>query len=330
VIATDQAAFLDAIRAEPADDTPRLVYADWLEEHGGQPERAEFIRVQVELAKLPKFDGVTLRGQYDLRSGNRALDLADNIAGTVYLPEYFVEARLEPSQAASVLRRASPTVGMLGSLNAMDSHSFLLRFGNKIARAVITDQPQLSRSFRFRLLPQMRDGQVVHFWEAPDPAERLRRREGELLAGTLGDLRQWEWFGKSVNNNRVKPTFQRGFVAKVTCPLSAWVGDTKCAVGPTVAATQPIEHVTCPGIVRGSRPAIIFRGMAEGDVPPDVWSELGLDAHRCTTGWCSGRSLVMDRMRECSERGTHATFDAREAGEEALSDMLIRWARRHS
>jgi uncharacterized protein (TIGR02996 family) len=27
------------------DDTPRLIYADWLEDHG-QPELAEFIRVQ--------------------------------------------------------------------------------------------------------------------------------------------------------------------------------------------------------------------------------------------------------------------------------------------
>jgi uncharacterized protein (TIGR02996 family) len=40
----DADAFLDAIFAAPADDTPRLVYADWLEEHG-QPAYAEFIRL---------------------------------------------------------------------------------------------------------------------------------------------------------------------------------------------------------------------------------------------------------------------------------------------
>ncbi len=45
-------ALLAAVLAEPHDDTPRLVYADWLDEHG-QPERAEFIRVQVELARNP-------------------------------------------------------------------------------------------------------------------------------------------------------------------------------------------------------------------------------------------------------------------------------------
>jgi uncharacterized protein (TIGR02996 family) len=44
-------AFLRAICEEPDDDTHRLVYADWLDEHG-QPERAEFIRVQCALAKL--------------------------------------------------------------------------------------------------------------------------------------------------------------------------------------------------------------------------------------------------------------------------------------
>src|SRR5262245_2593359 len=47
--------FLAAIRAAPDDDTPRLVYADWLDEHG-DPDRAEFIRVQVELARLAQDD----------------------------------------------------------------------------------------------------------------------------------------------------------------------------------------------------------------------------------------------------------------------------------
>ena len=48
-----QEAFLAHIIANPDDDTPRLVYADWLDEHG-QPERAEFIRLQIELAPLPR------------------------------------------------------------------------------------------------------------------------------------------------------------------------------------------------------------------------------------------------------------------------------------
>lgn len=47
--------FLQAIIEDPDDDDLRLVYADWLDERG-QPKRAEFIRVQIELAKLPKGD----------------------------------------------------------------------------------------------------------------------------------------------------------------------------------------------------------------------------------------------------------------------------------
>src|SRR5262249_488094 len=43
---TDGDALLQTIIDNPDDDAPRLVYADWIEEHG-EPERAEFIRVQV-------------------------------------------------------------------------------------------------------------------------------------------------------------------------------------------------------------------------------------------------------------------------------------------
>jgi uncharacterized protein (TIGR02996 family) len=50
---TQDEAFLADIIANPDDDTPRLVYADWLEDHGRQP-RAEFIRLQCELARLPR------------------------------------------------------------------------------------------------------------------------------------------------------------------------------------------------------------------------------------------------------------------------------------
>jgi uncharacterized protein (TIGR02996 family) len=46
----DERALLNAILATPEDDLPRLVYADWLEERD-RPERAEFIRVQCELAR---------------------------------------------------------------------------------------------------------------------------------------------------------------------------------------------------------------------------------------------------------------------------------------
>lgn len=47
---TDADKFLAAIIAEPDDDLPRLVFADWLEENG-DGDRAEFIRIQCALAR---------------------------------------------------------------------------------------------------------------------------------------------------------------------------------------------------------------------------------------------------------------------------------------
>jgi len=51
-------ALLRACRANLLDDTPRLVLADWLDEHD-DPARAQFIRIQCELAR-PSFDVVKL------------------------------------------------------------------------------------------------------------------------------------------------------------------------------------------------------------------------------------------------------------------------------
>lgn len=48
-------AFLRAIIESPDDDAPRLMFADWLDEHGDEA-RAEFIRVQCRLATMDEHD----------------------------------------------------------------------------------------------------------------------------------------------------------------------------------------------------------------------------------------------------------------------------------
>ncbi|MEO2091116.1 MAG: TIGR02996 domain-containing protein [Gemmataceae bacterium] len=66
-------ALLAACRARPADDLPRLVLADWLDENG-DPERAEFVRVQVELSH-PTADAkrtADLRGRESKLLGDNA------------------------------------------------------------------------------------------------------------------------------------------------------------------------------------------------------------------------------------------------------------------
>jgi uncharacterized protein (TIGR02996 family) len=47
----DYLAMLRGVLAEPDDDGPRLVLSDWLEENG-QPDRAEFVRLQCRIARI--------------------------------------------------------------------------------------------------------------------------------------------------------------------------------------------------------------------------------------------------------------------------------------
>jgi uncharacterized protein (TIGR02996 family) len=78
-------AFLQQITANVDDDGARLVFSDWLEEHG-EHERAEFIRVQVQRASLPTWDGaqvgLRLREQELLKEhGERWLKEMPDIPG---------------------------------------------------------------------------------------------------------------------------------------------------------------------------------------------------------------------------------------------------------
>jgi uncharacterized protein (TIGR02996 family) len=48
---SEEAAFLTALKANPADDTARLVFADWLDEHN-QAAKAAYLRAAVDLTRL--------------------------------------------------------------------------------------------------------------------------------------------------------------------------------------------------------------------------------------------------------------------------------------
>ena len=53
---------LREIAARPDDDTLRLAFADWLDEHGdaADRDRAEFVRVQCELEGMPAYRGINI------------------------------------------------------------------------------------------------------------------------------------------------------------------------------------------------------------------------------------------------------------------------------
>src|SRR5262249_31003370 len=80
---TPREAFLADILAHPEDDGPRLVYADWLTDHGqGETERArgEFIHLQCRMAGLEEDSPERL----DLQPRERDL-LADH--GSAWMKE---------------------------------------------------------------------------------------------------------------------------------------------------------------------------------------------------------------------------------------------------
>src|SRR5205809_1061936 len=78
-MATNEA-FLRAILDNPEDDATRLVYADWLEEHG-EAVPAEFIRVQCALARLsgsvPEHTESIQAGEYRVECESKQLSEAE-------------------------------------------------------------------------------------------------------------------------------------------------------------------------------------------------------------------------------------------------------------
>jgi uncharacterized protein (TIGR02996 family) len=74
--------FLRAICESPEDDTVRLVYADWLDENG-DPDRAEFIRLQVAQADKPRmYDADYFRAETLFQKNDEWLAEVPKVTGT--------------------------------------------------------------------------------------------------------------------------------------------------------------------------------------------------------------------------------------------------------
>jgi uncharacterized protein (TIGR02996 family) len=80
---SDRDALLAAICAQPDEDTPRLVFADYLDENG-ESERAAFIRAQVEFARTPPWEPFAVRVRWrrpDVFEGGRFLATIPEVDG---------------------------------------------------------------------------------------------------------------------------------------------------------------------------------------------------------------------------------------------------------
>ena len=98
--------FLDEIIENLQEDGPRLVYADWLAEHG-QEERAEFIRLQCQIARDPSLARTysTRLGQIQLTNPRLYWEKKAIQAHWPFLPPEIGHARGFPSTLYTNLSR---------------------------------------------------------------------------------------------------------------------------------------------------------------------------------------------------------------------------------
>src|SRR5688500_6780520 len=82
-MSSTEEALLAAIAAMPEEDTPRLAFADYLDERGGEAAvaRAEFIRLQVMLYRAPAETPETIAAR------RRAAELRQRYAAAWGFPE---------------------------------------------------------------------------------------------------------------------------------------------------------------------------------------------------------------------------------------------------
>lgn len=165
---SDQPRLVRAICEQPAEDTSRLAYADWLDEFG-EPARAEFIRVQVEIARLKQSScvgcwvaprgGPCCHGRDDLQKRERELldvAAAEDWAG---FPAGVEEWWFRRGFVSEVRCPLATLLGIAADLFAR----------HPVTRVVVTDRRPLRFEGRWlwhnaghRLVDQDADGDLAH------------------------------------------------------------------------------------------------------------------------------------------------------------------------
>jgi uncharacterized protein (TIGR02996 family) len=187
---THDEAFLQAMIETPDDDTPRLVYADWLDEHG-DPDRAEFIRIQCELAARTG-PGTVLRRHLD------SLKKTSRNAETAFLRNLC--AVLEPGDQGPRVRALEERAAAL-----LDAHGESWRQGLPFPvhfRRGFVEVLEVGVSDYLRhhaTLETLAPAQAVHLTSfAPDGADEVGWEEEEAARQELTDqlaacplLRRW-------------------------------------------------------------------------------------------------------------------------------------------
>lgn len=171
----DRDALLRAVLESPYDDAPRLILADWLDEHE-EPDRAEFIRFQTGLAMRERDAGHTLlfsckcktcvssisvlRRATDLLDANRQWFRVDGFGESVGVGEddplawwSFVDSR-----GVRVGMTGTPSRGFLSAI-AIDTQVFM-----DFAPTLFTTHPVTSVRLTDRTHGRDNDPPYGHYW----------------------------------------------------------------------------------------------------------------------------------------------------------------------
>lgn len=210
-------AFRQAVLDQPGEDAHRLVYADWLDEHGDWADRlrAGFIRTQIELAG---FGGcVAPPGEWGSVTGRcthcRLLTRATRLANTP-----------EPGD---------------GAAQATAVATF-----DEVAAAVAAGHPREPRQARLAepgTLPRL----AWHVWCGRDGFAPLL---GGVLTWRSGLLVKPA--EAALDNTAVEAYFVRGFLGRVGCPVRDWLAN-----GPAVTRMHPVGWVSPTDVDWHSSPA---------------------------------------------------------------------------
>jgi uncharacterized protein (TIGR02996 family) len=126
--------FLHDILENHDDDAPRLIYADWLDDNG-RTERADFIRVQCELARIDRYDRRWLglwNRQWELRRAHETgwideiglIDLDEPRFRRGFLEHAaFTDCLEYLAQAGRLLQRVPLSSATFGALGGEDSET---------------------------------------------------------------------------------------------------------------------------------------------------------------------------------------------------------------
>jgi uncharacterized protein (TIGR02996 family) len=213
---SEQAGLLEDIIQNPADDAPRLIYADWLEDRGNLI-RAEFIRVQIRLAQSDRACWVVSPGFYH---DHMRTDLACTNEGK-YTRYKFTVPHTElpgPLRVGDHLRfpdaspaTTDPRPRQVDAVEVLDAHT------------VIT----------YRLFG---DPAPAHYQSFED-REREALLWGEYQGGITESLARGGicWNRQAASDVTI---VARGFVAQAATTPSQWL-----EYGPETARRHPVEQV---------------------------------------------------------------------------------------